>query len=465
MLISGTFGSLANASASVPVVAVACGANHTVARDSTGTVHAWGYNAYGQLGNGSTANSTVPVQISGSYGSLAPNPFVVAIACGDAHTVALDSAGAIHAWGYGGFGQLWTGSVGSPTIPVLVGVNGATGAPATSIACGAYNSVLVDAYGRVVTVGYNQYGELGNNATLNGSTTAAQLITGVYGSLAAVASGSLFWNFTGQHRCFVEGYSARTLPRIEGLVVSASLERYVTTDRTGDFAFLTGADAITTNDALPVVALSARARDKTAFGVVSLSTNYDPAPDPTPEQLARQLQEGDQRAEVNSVGEGAMWVCDAGGPIEAGDYVTTSAVPGYGMLQAEPCVCNFTVGKATMSCDFSAPLRPVLARRLDQFGNNVVDPATGMPVFAPVLTPPTTVRAEDGTVTTTDPGGEPATAPAYRTRHLAADGALIDAAAYAAALAADAAAASAGGAPAAPSAYRAAFVGVTYHCG
>ena len=120
------------------------------------------------------------------------------------------------------------------------------------------------------------------------------------------------------------------------------------------------------------------------------------------------------------------------------------------MLQAEPCVCNFTV-----VCDFSAPLRPVLARQLDQFGNNVVDAATGMPVFAPVLTQPTTVRNDDGTLTTTDPGGEPATAPAYRTRHLAADGTQISADAYAAALAA-------GGVP---SAYKAAFVGVTYHCG
>jgi hypothetical protein len=275
----------------------------------------------------------------------------------------------------------------------------------------------------------------------------------VYGSLAAATAGSLFWNFTGQHRCFVVGYTAKTLPLIEGLVVSANQNRYVTTNAaTGEHSFLTGADAITTNDALPVVALSTVAKDKRAFGVVSLKTNYDPAPDPTAEQLALQREQGDQRAEINSVGEGAMWACDANGPIDAGDYVTTCAVPGYGAQQAEPYVANFTVGKATMTVDFTAPLIPVLKRALDQFGNNETD-ADGMPVYVPAVTEPVVVATTnaDGTTTTTttDPGGQPVLAPAYKTRFLLQDGTQITADAYAAAIAA--------GTPA----FRAAFIGIT----
>jgi hypothetical protein len=258
--------------------------------------------------------------------------------------------------------------------------------------------------------------------------------------LATAKIGTLFWNFTGQHRCFVLGYTAKTMAQIEGLVVCANQNRYVTTNATtGDFTFLTGAKAITTNDALPVVALSSKANDKTVFGVVSLTTEYAPssggrALDPTADQLASAVLDGDQRAEINALGEGAMWVCDANGPIESGDFIATSQVPGYGMQQSNPCMCNYTVAKATMDCDFTAPLIPVTALRVDQFGNNVTD-STGMPIYDPVLTSE----------------GQEETAPAYNRRFLLLDGTQITEEAYAAAVAA--------GTPA----FRAAFVGVTLH--
>ena len=56
---------------------------------------------------------------------------------------------------------------------------------------------------------------------------------------------------------------------------------------------------------------------------------------------------------VNSLGEGAIWVCDVNGPVENGDYLTTSDVPGYAMKQGEEYIANYTVAKATMSCDFA----------------------------------------------------------------------------------------------------------------
>jgi hypothetical protein len=158
-----------------------------------------------------------------------------------------------------------------------------------------------------------------------------------------------------------------------------------------------------------------------------------------------------------------MWVCDAARdavtghsvPLESGDLVTTSAVPGYGMRQDDDIVRGYTVAKITMDCDFNPPLVPVRRLAKDALGNNLVDPATGKPVFEVVTETERTVTAPDGT-TTVEVLDPPVamTKPAYRLRYLrAADGSeLADRAAYDAAVAAGEAV------------NVAAFVGVTYHC-
>ncbi len=57
---------------------------------------------------------------------------------------------------------------------------------------------------------------------------------------------------------------------------------------------------------------------------------------------------------VNSVGEGGIWVVNSNGNIENGDYnyITSSDYLGYGEKQDEIFLCNFTVAKATMDCNF-----------------------------------------------------------------------------------------------------------------
>lgn len=53
-----------NAHSTRKYAAVASGANHALAIDETGCLWAWGFNAYGQLGDGTTIDSFEPVQIS-----------------------------------------------------------------------------------------------------------------------------------------------------------------------------------------------------------------------------------------------------------------------------------------------------------------------------------------------------------------------------------------------------------------
>ncbi|HEX8437973.1 MAG TPA: hypothetical protein VF697_22880 [Archangium sp.] len=64
-----------------------------------GTVWAWGYNFYGQLGDGTTTNRPAPVQVPGLSG-------VTAITAGGYHTVSLKGDGTVWAWGDNAHGQL-----------------------------------------------------------------------------------------------------------------------------------------------------------------------------------------------------------------------------------------------------------------------------------------------------------------------------------------------------------------------
>src|SRR5208283_1041006 len=77
--------------------------DNSVGSTATGTAWTWGYNNYGELGNGSTTSSATPVQVSGISG-------VVAVAGGWGHSLALKSDGTVWAWGFNGDGELGDGS-------------------------------------------------------------------------------------------------------------------------------------------------------------------------------------------------------------------------------------------------------------------------------------------------------------------------------------------------------------------
>jgi len=155
-------------------------------------------------------------------------------------------------------------------------------------------------------------------------------------------------NFTGQHRC-----SSAQGPLEKGLVVSASKNTY--RNITGGLS--AGPKAITIDESLPVVSLSNVAQDKACFGVVSRMEEANTLT--RSETVGGLISEdskvlGDNRVIVNSVGEGAIWVCDVNGPLESGDYITTSNVAGYGQKQDGEFLANYTVAKITMDCDFTA---------------------------------------------------------------------------------------------------------------
>jgi hypothetical protein len=71
--------------------------------------------------------------------------------------------------------------------------------------------------------------------------------------------------------------------------------------------------------------------------------------------------------------------------LTSGDLISSSFLPGYGMVQSDDFLHNYTVAKCTISCDFDlSKTQPKLQRRTDTSGNNVLD-LEGLPIFDPVL--------------------------------------------------------------------------------
>jgi len=168
------------------MTAIAAGLDHSLALKSDGTVWAWGYNAYGQLGDGTTINRHTPVQVSGLSG-------VTAIAAGWAHSLAVKSDGTAWAWGYNGYGQLGDSTTINRLTPVQVCDTTCPGplSGVTAIAAGQYHSLAVKSSdGTVWGWGWNGYGQLGNGTTTNSSTPVQVSGFSIGSGVTTIAAGS-----------------------------------------------------------------------------------------------------------------------------------------------------------------------------------------------------------------------------------------------------------------------------------
>ncbi|MBA4422270.1 MAG: hypothetical protein C0390_04095 [Syntrophus sp. (in: bacteria)] len=181
---SGQLGNGTTSDSSVPVqvtglstaaTAVSAGFDHVLSLQNDGTVWTWGSNSKGQLGNGTTTDSSVPVQVNGVSS-------IIAIAAGNDFSLALrNTLFTIWAWGSNSKGQLGNGT----TTDSATAVNVSGLALVTAIAAGDDHAVSLKSDGTVWTWGDNSNGQLGNG-TATGSTTPVQ-VTGLSGSVAVAA--------------------------------------------------------------------------------------------------------------------------------------------------------------------------------------------------------------------------------------------------------------------------------------
>ena len=172
------------------VVSVAAGI-HNLALCSDGTIAAWGTNYNGSLGNGSTSNSNVPVAVT-QTGVLAGKT-IVAVAAGYVHSLALCSDGTLAAWGDNDNGQLGDGSNTNRYVPVAVTQTGVlAGKAVIAVAAGEGHSLALCADGTLASWGYNRYGSLGDGTiTWSKSEPVAVTQTGALAgkTVVAVAAG------------------------------------------------------------------------------------------------------------------------------------------------------------------------------------------------------------------------------------------------------------------------------------
>jgi len=157
-------------------------------------------------------------------------------------------------------------------------------------------------------------------------------------------------NFTGQHSNISENINIENdLEDYIGLIVSSTGTYRNIQKKEG-----TVETTIEINEALPIIDLASQEKDKKVFGVISNAEDSNTQRTHEAGAFVSIVDkiEGDDRIRVNSVGEGAIWVCDVGGNLENGDYITSSNIPGYGQKQDDDFLHNYTVAKITCDCDF-----------------------------------------------------------------------------------------------------------------
>ena len=165
---NGQLGDGTNSDRSTPVeisipsnssaVSLDAGSMHTCLGVNDGSMFCWGYNAYGQLGNGGNGNSNSPVMVP-----LSANQLLSSVQVGLFHSCALFDSGEVACWGDNSNGQLGDGSQIGRTIPTIVSLS----ENATSVSVGHRHScvVLVDA--SLHCWGANEAGQVGDATSSN----------------------------------------------------------------------------------------------------------------------------------------------------------------------------------------------------------------------------------------------------------------------------------------------------------
>lgn len=155
------------------IVSVAAGDSFTMALDKDGNVYTWGYNSYGQLGNGDTNYRVLPVKVDGLQG-------IVKIKAGNGSAFAIDNNNCLWVAGYNGYGNLGDGTTGNKLtftkLNTLENVADVSASPVNSTIV-----LLLD--GTVWGFGNNRY-----NALTNAGGAIPQQLQGPDGALKNITS-------------------------------------------------------------------------------------------------------------------------------------------------------------------------------------------------------------------------------------------------------------------------------------
>jgi alpha-tubulin suppressor-like RCC1 family protein len=144
--------------AGTKIASVRGGCSHSVALTTKGHVWAWGLNNHGQLGDGTTNDSDTPVRVRFAAGTK-----ITSVRAGCDFSIAITTKGHVLAWGFNADGQLGDGSNTDTDTPVRVRLP--AGTKAKSITAGDDHALAITTKGQLYAWGYNSDGELGNGTT------------------------------------------------------------------------------------------------------------------------------------------------------------------------------------------------------------------------------------------------------------------------------------------------------------
>ena len=143
---------------------IAAGNSHTVAIKANGSLWAWGYNSYGQLGNGNFAKADRPMDDENETGpvQIGMDTNWADVAAGDFHTMAVKTDGSLWTWGSNECGQLGNGTINRAATPTQVGED----TNWASVPTGINSTVAINSDGSIWAWSYNYYDPLGAIATV-----------------------------------------------------------------------------------------------------------------------------------------------------------------------------------------------------------------------------------------------------------------------------------------------------------
>jgi len=150
--------------AHIKVSNAACGACHTAVVSVTGEVFTWGKVGNGRLGHG--GNNREPSELTPRLVEALDSGGIVRVACGDAHTVAINGLDAVWSWGWNAYGQLGVGDESDRWFPSAVRPKEGWGGNAVHVSCGKYHTV-VTAGANLFTFGDGKLGQLGHGNCKN----------------------------------------------------------------------------------------------------------------------------------------------------------------------------------------------------------------------------------------------------------------------------------------------------------
>ncbi len=188
------------------VIAVSLGGGHSAAITEDGSLYTWGWNANGQLGDGTLEDRYTPTKVE------TDGKKVIAVSLGEQHSAAITEDGALYMWGCNGSGRLGNNSSEDLSVPTRITIDG--GKKVTFVALGSEHSAAITSDGSLYTWGNNWYGRLGfvtdypdkaqyspKKVTIDGGAKVVFVALGKEHSTAITENGSLYtwgYNWNGQ---------------------------------------------------------------------------------------------------------------------------------------------------------------------------------------------------------------------------------------------------------------------------